>query len=169
MKRYIQLATLLLVVASAYAGLYRSIDKDGKVHYSDTPPPDEADYEELKIGKPPVAEEGMSYETRRAKENFPVTLYVFNKCGSSCDQAREFLNKRGIPFTEKNLVTKDETLEFYKISGGSEMPAMTVGTTWVKGFLDTQWNNELDIAGYPKTNFTYRAPQPAQPSLPKSE
>lgn len=168
MKRYVLLAVMVLTMSGVHAELYRAIDKNGKVQYTDQPTQD-LDYDELKESKEPGADESMSYETRRAKENFPVTLYSFDKCGELCDQARAFLNKRGIPFTEKSLVTQDEIDNFYKNSGGSDLPTMSVGKTWVKGFLESQWNSELDIAGYPQTPLTYRAPKSAAPPAPKAE
>jgi glutaredoxin len=155
----------LLMLGSSYAGeLYRSIDKDGKVHYSDTPLMGAEDVEQLKLGKEPIPDEDLPYESQRARQNFPVTLYAFPDCGSSCQQARDLLSKRGIPFTEKSLVKQEEIDAFRKDSGGSQVPAVTIGKTWVKGFLAEQWNKELDYAGYPKSVLTYR-PRPATPPV----
>ncbi|HET6724841.1 MAG TPA: DUF4124 domain-containing protein [Gammaproteobacteria bacterium] len=39
MKRILLAVALLLVAASALAGVYRWVDKNGVVHYTDTPPP----------------------------------------------------------------------------------------------------------------------------------
>lgn len=150
----------LVMVGVAHADLYRSIDKDGKVHYSDRPVQGAPDVEELKPVKPAASNEDMSYETRRAMQNFPVTLYVGDACGSACTQAKGYLNKRGIPFTEKNLSTKEEIDAYKAASGGDQVPAMTVGRSWVKGFLESEWKSELDIAGYPQS-AGYRAPKPA--------
>ncbi len=160
---------LLLMANTAVAELYRSIDKDGKVHYSDTPLMDSEDVERLKSAKEPVPETSFPYETRRAMQNFPVTLYTFPECKSACQQAREFLVARGIPFTEKSLVMQEDIDAFVKASGGGQFPAATVGKTWLKGFLDEQWNNELDIAGYPKKNLTYRPRPVAPPAQPEKE
>ncbi len=160
----------LLVLANAQASeLYRSIDKEGKVHYSDSPLQDTEDVQALKPVKEPVPDESLPYATKVARDNFPVTLYTFPACGSSCDMARALLNKRGVPFTEKSL-TKQEDIEAYrKASGDSRYPGASVGSTWLKGFQAEQWNNELDYAGYPKKDMTYHAPvapasapQPAQ-------
>ncbi|MDO8990164.1 MAG: glutaredoxin family protein [Sideroxyarcus sp.] len=158
------LICLLLLANVQAAELYRSIDKDGKVHYSDTPLEGSEDYERLKLGKEPVPDENLPYETRRARDNFPVTLYTFPTCGSACQQARDMLDKRGIPYAEKSLVTKEEIDAFHQASGDSKLPAATVGRTWLKGFQAEQWNSELDFAGYPKT-APYRpaaAVKPAQ-------
>lgn len=167
MSKWIILAGLL-VLANAQAGeLYRSIDKEGKVHYSDKPPVDMDDAEQLNFGKAPVPDEVQPYETQRARQNFPVTLYTFPDCGMACQAARDYLNKRGVPFTEKNLVTKDEYEAFSRESGTANLPAATVGKTWLKGFLADEWGKQLDYAGYPKNAQPfYRPPQPASGTVP---
>lgn len=39
MRRYFTIITLLLICFDAHAGLNKWVDADGKVHYSDSPPP----------------------------------------------------------------------------------------------------------------------------------
>lgn len=39
MKHYLTIITLLLICFDAHAGLSKWVDADGKVHYSDSPPP----------------------------------------------------------------------------------------------------------------------------------
>jgi len=151
-----------LLFGNAQAGeLYRSIDSSGKVHYSDRPLAGTEDVERLKLGSEPAPDESLPYETQRAQQNFPVTLYLFDDCGPACSQARDFLNQRGVPFTEKILASPEELETFRKTSGGSQIPSLTIGKTWLKGFLAEQWNKELDFAGYPKT-APYR-PRPTTP------
>ncbi len=156
MKR-VFLAMGLLLLANAQAGeLYRWVDKEGRVHYGDAPLPGSEDAELLKLGSEPTPSEDLPYETRRALQNFPVTLYTFPACGSACQQARDLLTKRGIPFTEKSLVNQEEIDAFRKESGDSQMPALTIGRTWLRGLLAEQWNKELDFAGYPQAAPAYR-------------
>ena len=163
LKRIFLLMSLLLLTNLQAAELYRSIDKDGKVHYGDSPLEGTEDVEKLKLGNEPKPDENLPYETQRAMQNFPVTLYTFPECGSACQQARELLSKRGVPFTERSLVEQDEISAFRREFGDSKMPAVSIGKTWVKGFLAERWNNELDFAGYPKKVLTYRPPAPATP------
>ncbi|BBI98404.1 NrdH-like redox domain-containing protein [Ferrigenium kumadai] len=163
MKRIILLSGLLAVSLFAQAGeLYRWVDKAGKVHYGDTPPPAAALVEEKKLTDVVAPSADMPYETRRAQQNFPVTLYVGDGCGEFCVQARELLIKRGIPFSEKNLVTREEIDAFKAASGGDKVPVLAVGKTLISGFSASRWNNELDIAGYPKS-ASYR-PLPVLPA-----
>jgi len=148
MKRVL-IGGLLTLALSAQAGeLYRWIDEKGKVHYGDTPAP-VADVEKKKFFDA-GPDSDLPYATRRAQQNFPVTLYVADNCTDVCTQARELLTRRGIPFAEKNLVTKEEIDAFKAASGGESVPALSVGKAYVHGFNDGRWHGELDIAGYPK-------------------
>lgn len=165
MKRVVLLLGCLLgITAGVHAGeLYRWVDSDGKVHYGDTPPADTKKIETKKLSDAPTANENLPYETRRAQQNFPVTLYVADSCGEPCDKARTFLRKRGIPFSEKSLTTKEEIDAFKKLSGSSSSPTLSIGKNFLIGFLAEQWQRELDFAGYPKTS-AYRGP--GTPSAP---
>src|SRR5512133_340380 len=105
---------LALLAAGAFAqGAYRWVDKDGKVHYSDEPPPAEAKkVEQKRLGASVIGSEKQSYQTRQAAANFPVTLFVSADCGDACVSARKFLAGRGIPYAEKPVNTPAETEAF---------------------------------------------------------
>jgi Domain of unknown function (DUF4124) len=144
----------LFTLQPAMAGeLYRWVDSAGNVHYGDVPPVDAEQLQEKKFDAPASAvtgDEALPFEVRRAKQRFPVTLYVGDNCKDPCQQARALLNQRHIPFTEKRLVTKDEFDELKQKSGGDILPTLSVGGDWLKGFLAQAWQDELDAAGYPK-------------------
>jgi glutaredoxin len=159
MMKKVFLLLSLLIWANVQAGeLYRSIDKEGKVQYTDTPFVGTEDVQALKPVKEPVPEESLPYATKVASENFPVTLYTFPSCGSGCEMGRALLTKRGIPFTEKSLTRQEDIDAYRKASGDSRYPGLSVGNTWLKGFQAEQWNTELDYAGYPKKDMTYHPP-----------
>lgn len=152
MKKLFGFAVFLLLAGGVSADeYYRSIDAAGKVHYGDKPLPEASDISRLNPLSVPVPDESLPYETRRAREKFPVTLYVAQGCGEPCDLARDYLNKRGIPFTEKNLTTIEEINAFKKASEGDQIPAATVGKNWLVRFSESLWSNALDAAGYPQT------------------
>ncbi len=168
-RRFVWAGLIALVCGSAQAdGMYRWVDKSGKFYYGDTPAEDAAKVDKMKFGAVQAAGvNDLPYLTRRAKQSFPVTLYVAENCGDSCKQAREFLTKRGIPFTEKNVRTKEELEDFKKLSGSAGVPTLAVGQTWFKGFQAEQWGGGLDTAGYPQAPSQ---PQPpANPSATKHE
>ncbi|HMC13373.1 MAG TPA: glutaredoxin family protein [Gallionellaceae bacterium] len=152
-KLFFTMGLLLVLQAGQASELYRWVDNNGKVHYGDTP---EVDAEKLKFSIPDtdaasgVDETNLPYEVRLARKNFPVTLYVSEKCGEPCKQARDFLDKRHVPFAETELKTQEEFDDFKQKSGSDSVPVLSVGRNWLKGFQAGQWQDELDAAGYPK-------------------
>jgi len=171
MKHFVLLLTIWAsLISNTRAGeLYRWVGEDGRVHYSDTLPADSTKVERKKFGRNVEINQDISYEARRAQQNFPVTLYVGESCVTPCELARELLRKRGVPYDEKLLKTKDDIDEFQKMSGSSDSPTLAVGKTYLGGFIESKWNNELDVAGYPKT-ATYRQKiAPAKPAAIDTE
>lgn len=159
-KRLLWAGLIALVCGSTQAdGLYRWVDKSGKVHYGDAPAADATDVEKKRFGAAPTVDiNDLPYATRRAKQNFPVALYTAENCGDPCKQAREFLNKRDIPFTEHSLRTTEDLNSFKQLSGSDAVPTLALGKTWFKGFQAEQWGGGLDIAGYSPTPFHQAQP-----------
>ncbi|MGA8863772.1 MAG: glutaredoxin family protein [Gallionella sp.] len=154
MKRIaLLLGCLTIMIAQAQAGeLFRWLDSSGKIYYGDTPPANAVDVQNIKMSGNSSQNSDLPYESRIAQQNFPVTLYVGSDCDAACVQAHSLLNKRDIPFTEKVLKTSEDIDAFKKLSGiAGYVPTLQVGKTFIKGFLESQWNSELDIAGYAKT------------------
>jgi hypothetical protein len=172
-KNFLWAGLLALAIGGVQAGeFYRWVDSSGKVHYGDQPPTTEgAQVEHKKFSSAPEDDDAdLPYETRRAHENFPVTLYTSSNCKEPCTQGRDLLNKRGIPFTEKSLVTQEDVDSFKKLTGSGMTPTLAVGKSYLNGFEAGQWSSELDTAGYPKV-APYRSKKAAKPSpdKPKTE
>ena len=53
----------------------------------------------------------LPYPLRQAVQRYPVTLYTSDKC-NPCNSARELLQKRGVPFTEKTITTAEDGQAF---------------------------------------------------------
>ena len=149
-KLFLSITLLFLVHNIQAETLYRSIDENGKVHYSDVPLNNAADVEKIKGLAEPSAEDSQPFEMRRASSKNPITLYFADGCGSACEQAKEYLKKRGIPFTGKKLVTVEDIDAFKKATGADQVPAMHIGSNWLTGFSEIVWSQALDTAGYPK-------------------
>lgn len=145
----IMMFSLSAVPASA-AQLYRWVDDSGRVEWRDTPPPPTAkNVEQRNIGGNTIQTSGLPYSVQLAVKNFPVTLWA-NNCGEGCDKARAHLNRRGVPHTEKD--PQADLDAFKKVSGGDlGIPLLFVGSSKLRGYLESEWNDALDIAGYPKT------------------
>lgn len=163
MRRFALLAYLVVAMTGVHAGeLYRWVDSSGKVYYGDAPPSDAKKIEARKLPDDVPSVESQPYQVSRARQDFPVTLYTSDGCGEPCDLARGLLAKRGVPFTEKLLRTRQEVDELKKLSGYDTAPTLSVGKSFLNGFLDTQWHDELDIAGYPKTPSYHASGRPGE-------
>ncbi len=161
-------AALLSTTAAAQ---YKYTGPDGRVIYSDTPPPAAP-----KGGKPQAVEKKdiaasaqssggtpLPYALQQASRNFPVTLYTAAEC-AACASGRAFLTKRGIPFTEKTVKSNEDIAALNKVAGAATVPVITIGSTKHLGFEAGAWGESLDTAGYPATSQLppgYKAPAAA--------
>lgn len=159
-------------VPSVAAQLYQWRDAQGRMVYSDQPPPPSVRNVQQRVFRGNVIEANESHAARVAREKFPVTLYT-SACGAPCDQARQLLTDRGIPFGSKDPQTSPEVqAELQKLTGRLSVPVLLVGTNKIDGFEAGQWHSALDRAGYPKhappgrRPATAPAPAPAQASAP---
>ena len=147
-------ALLLLISGLAAAQVqqvYRYIDLDGRVVYSDKPPPPTAkDAQAKRIGANSIETSDLSYATAQAQERYPVTLYSFS-CGVVCDTAQGVLNKRGVPHTVIDVSVGDGAERLKRLSGGLDAPTIQVGDQYATGFNEGKWQAMLTDAGYPKT------------------
>jgi glutaredoxin len=135
--------------------MYRWVDKEGRVHYTDSPPAagEAAKVEQKRAVTLGVPAQEPSAMMRQATADYPVTLYTQPTCGDPCQSGREYLNRRGVPFTEKTIETEKDAAALRAQIGGNEkltVPVMQVGSKTVTGYSSSQWDGLLDAAGYPK-------------------
>lgn len=143
-------AVIAIACASAAAQTYRWVDKDGGVHYTQTPPPADAKNVQKKNLAGSVAESSsLPYASQQAARNFPVTLYTSPDCGEPCDQARAVLVSRTVPFREVSAVDTKSIDEMKKLSGKTQLPTLLVGSQAQSGFRKDIYENLLDLSGYP--------------------
>lgn len=148
-------AALLLLPALTQAQMYRWIDDSGKVHYSDLAPPSGAkNVQKKSMSASQSASPPLPYALQQAVKDFPVTLYTSDAC-DPCVQARDLLNKRGVPYKDVGIaITDAEGLEKLKnLAGAAVVPVITVGREKYEGFESAAYQAALDNAGYPKTSL----------------
>lgn len=172
LPRFKTMALVGLLAAASFgasAQVYRIIGPDGKVTFSDRPPPDaKAGAGAGSGGAAAPAAGGSSlgalpFELRGVASKYPVTLYTGNDCGP-CGAGRSFLQSRGIPYTERTVTTADDAEALKRLAGAARLPFLTIGGQQLRGFSDAEWGSFLDAAGYPKTSQLpsgYRHPAPA--------
>jgi glutaredoxin len=164
-------AVLLLIFFSMSAWaqqLYRWTDDKGRVHVTDTPPPPSAKDVKKRAGaRGPDTTESAGpepYALQVARQSFPVTLYTTPGC-EACGEARKLLNARGIPFKEVSVNDVKGLEELKKAVGSDSVPALIVGDSVQKGFLEAAYHQLLDAAGYPKAGIL----PPRKQQEPKSQ
>lgn len=153
---------------AAAVTMYRWVDAEGKVHYTDQPPPESAKGVQ-KMRPAGIVEDTAQqpFAVQQAAKKYPVVLYA-SDCGEVCDKAREHLKRRGVPYTAKNPQEADVAEALKKLAGGLQVPVLVVGSSVQKGYEAGAWDAALDVAGYPKSNPLAR-PAPAKSPAPKPE
>jgi glutaredoxin len=148
--------------------LYRIVGPDGRVTFSDQPPPPSSNAKVTTGRGGSFASEGaggtaLPFELRSVVQRFPVTLYTGKDCGP-CDAGRNMLRNRGIPFTERTVESNEDIEALKRLAGDSTLPMATVGSQQMKGYSESEWTQFLDAAGYPKNSQLpagFRNPAPA--------
>lgn len=168
MKSLACLITLLLAATAVQAAqLYRWVDEKGRVEWRDTPPPATAKKVERRTIESSVVETStLPFSVKQAMQNFPLVLYVTD-CGDGCTKARAHLNRRGLPFNERN--PQDDFEAFKKLTDGRvEVPLLFVGRQALRGYEEGAWDSALDAAGYPRVVIGAKPqPKPAPAPAPK--
>ena len=171
--KFAAVSAVLTLAAGTFSSLsqaqpvYRIVGPDGKVTFSDKPPPATGNARATVAGADGargVATASLPFELRKVAGQYPVTLYSGENCGP-CASARSLLTTRGVPFTEKTVSTNEDAQALQRISGDSSLPFLTIGSQQLKGFSDAEWTQFLDAAGYPKSSVlpaSYRQ-APASP------
>jgi glutaredoxin len=159
-----------LLAAAAFSGndadaqqIYRIVGADGRVTFSDKPPPD-ARNNAAPVASPSAAGSAQTaslpIELRDAVNRYPVTLYTAPDC-VPCGAGRAMLSARGVPFTEKTVTSNEDAEALKRLAGASSVPFLTIGGQQLKGYSEVEWAQFLDAADYPKTSqlpANYRQP-----------
>lgn len=148
--RYLLILCLTLPSHALLAETYRWTDSSGRTMITDSPPPGSTK-SVLKAGAKESPSDPTPFAVKKAMEAFPVLLYTAAACVDECKQARDLLNERGVPFTEKMLQSPEELAELKQLVGDTFVPTLKVGKQPYRGFEPVAYHNLLDLAGYPKT------------------
>ena|SRR5882672_1912728 len=148
--------------------LYRYLDADGRIVYSDKPPPPSAkDVQPKRLPQNVIETDPVPFAARDAAEKYPVTLYTFD-C-DVCKDAQALLVKRGVPFTTVIVSEQAGADKLKALTGKQAAPVLQVGEKNVmQGFNASRWQAMLDEAGYP-ANAPPPRQQAARPSSSASD
>ena len=159
-----------LLVSNPAQALYKIIEADGKVTYTDHPPTQSNTGQAVSIGTTPKALPNPSianlpFDLKQAVSEFPVILYTLKSECPPCDQGRHLLKQRGVPFRERLIISKADLDALKDLTGSQDTPVIVIGKQVNRGFSTEVWNQYLDFAGYPKTSklpatYSFAAPEP---------
>jgi glutaredoxin len=157
-------SVLSLAASVSAQTVYRIVGPDGKVSFSDQPPPtsSKAKVTTAAPGGGSAVNASLPFELKEVVQRYPVTLYTSASC-SPCASARNLLVSRGVPFTERTVNSNEDGEALKRISGDTTLPFGTIGSQQLKGFSDVEWAQYLDAAAYPKTSVlpaSYKPPAP---------
>ena len=136
------------IVAFAFAataalagGVYRWTDAQGKVHYTDEPPPstkatEVTDRINSYSGTPTVA------ERRGGAVASGVVMYSTAWC-AFCKKARAYFQQEGIRFAERDVEISAAANVEYKRLGGRGVPLIVVGSQVMTGFSEKRFEDLL--------------------------
>ena len=159
-------ALALLITALPARALYKVVQADGSVTYTDRPPATTTARITMmgRAGAAP-AQVDLSFpvDLRQAVQRYPVVLYTSAEC-TPCDNGRRLLVQRGVPYTERRIVSEDDAQALERLSGGRSVPSLSIGAQPLRGLSETDWTAYLDAAGYPRESRLPRGWQPAAPT-----
>ncbi|GAB6140694.1 hypothetical protein JCM14076_14230 [Methylosoma difficile] len=137
-----QLSLILFALAFTTPGqakVFKWTDADGSVHFTDSNA-QKADAKPLQMGPRPA---------EPAKKQLPIdkssiVLYVSSSC-LPCDEAKEFLNRRNIPFKEYDVENDSiAAAQKYTLAPGyGGIPLAVIYGKIIKGFAENDYKAAL--------------------------
>ena len=133
--------SLILLSKTMFAAeIYKWTDKDGKVHYSDTPPENQKsrkiDSEKLEKSISSVSfvkVELLPIKIAVNRQSNQVVMYSTSWC-KYCAKARRYFNKNNIDYTEVNIEQSAEARKEFDEVDGRVVPLILVGKYKITGF-----------------------------------
>jgi glutaredoxin len=143
----------LLLATAAWPALaqFKVVQPDGGVTYTDRPPTSgNARVTALgRLGSGSPADDSLPADLRQTMQRYPVVLYTTQDC-QPCEAGRRLLQQRGVPYSERRVLSEEDAQALDRVAGGRTVPALTIGAQPVRGFSETEWLAYLDAAGYPR-------------------
>ena len=156
------LSLVLLAGAAPAQAVYRTVDRSGKVVFTDQPPTANASSAPAPGDSSSASDQPLPYELRQVVQRYPVILYTGADCGG-CSAGRSLLITRGVPFEERTVKSNEDIAALQRLSGQTGLPVLAIGSQKITGFSDSEWSQYLDAAAYPASTQLpagFRNPDP---------
>ncbi|QLG88443.1 DUF4124 domain-containing protein [Chitinibacter bivalviorum] len=152
-KLILSLVIFLLSNQVLAGKVYQWRDADGRVFYSDQPPPvmgvKERSIKPNVLGNASKAQQTAS----QVKESPTIVLWVSAQCEPMCSNAIAILDQRNVPYEVRNADPKNEKsmLALFNDAGTMQVtpPILIIGKEVYKDWNSAVWQGALTKAGYP--------------------
>ncbi|MAX56819.1 MAG: glutaredoxin family protein [Alcanivoracaceae bacterium] len=135
MKGLLSLLLFCLCAVAWSSGIYRWVDDQGNVHFSDSPSEAHASESlKLKINTfESVTYDSLSVELPPSEKRHRVVMYSATWCGV-CTKARRYFEANNIGFTEYDVETSQTGKAGFEKLNGKGVPIILVGDKRMNGF-----------------------------------
>lgn len=135
MKGLLSLLLFCLCAVAWSSGIYRWVDDQGNVHFSDSPSETHASESlKLKINTfESVTYDSLSVELPPSEKRHRVVMYSASWCGV-CTKARRYFEANNIGFTEYDVETSQTGKAGFEKLNGKGVPIILVGDKRMNGF-----------------------------------
>lgn len=159
MKKLLFMACVLIMfsvfVQQPAAEMYKWVDKNGVIHFSDTPPKSEKDVEiyetsnspqpnETKALKRSKKKEAKSKQQDKAKPAKTVKIYTTKWC-RYCKDAIRFLRANNIKYKEYDIEKDSGASMIMQALGGTGVPFAVINGRHIHGFSKRQYKRALGL------------------------
>jgi len=148
---------LVLPASHAAAEIYKWVDRDGSVHFTDSPPPEGANAEVVNPepnrlvgygkrpegGAAPSSLNGPAKQAVRPADLPIVELFVTSWCGY-CKKAEAYFQARNIPFVKYDI-EKDQAAARRKssLTQSRGVPFVLIGEVGIPGYSEAAFDKAL--------------------------
>lgn len=160
-QRFAVLALVALCASAQGQTVYRTQGANGQAVFSDRP---SVDAKTIPMRSNASPDATLPYDLQQVIQRYPLVLFTTREC-PPCGEARGWLMKRGLPFSERQVNTQEEQQAFQLQSSSMRMPQFRVGEQVLTGFDKQNWGRYIAAAGYPdlvKLPVGYKRPDPTR-------
>lgn len=137
MKSFVFLTAALFLSSPCAAEIYKWVDAEGRVHFSDRKPENQAATEiEVEINTYQSVSYGPSeIDTAKIAPGARIVMLSASWCGS-CKKAKTYFRRNGIPFTEYDIEKSSKGRKLFEQMGAKGVPVILVGKKRMNGFSE---------------------------------
>jgi glutaredoxin len=130
MKIILLITSLLFFTNTVHAEIYKWVDENGKVNFSDKKPK-KRKVEKIKLKINSYA--SVTYDTSLYGTGNNVIIYTTEKC-VFCKKAKRYFKKNNIAYTEYDIEKNASAKKRYDAMGATGVPVILIGKKRMNGF-----------------------------------